>query len=248
MAPWRELRTRRVVALASFVAGIAARVVLGANWGWVACGAIVVAALARLLAWRCPRCRGHYAPRGMDLMPLSCASCGLEGFTDPASSAVTAEHAAFEGNVPARRRKFIAGAQVAAGMLAASDLVASVLTGMGMPTLTFIATEGMAGAGIVAGVALWRGEPRGYTWTRRLLALQVVALSCPLFTYKVALGPMIRFTMGVSNWKFEGGFDVQAYVGGGADTVVSINLLALWWLVLLTRVRGSAPVQTPAAG
>ena len=138
--------------------------------------------------------------------------------------------------------RFVAAVQIAgatfAGVLAAAAPVNWL--GRALPEL-------LAAAGVLGGVLLWSGDPRGVRLSGLVWALQLVKLQTAALTYYVGTGPQLVLAVQDGQLAFTTGVGAGAYLASApvAHTYVGLNVAALACLVVLW-IAGVGSQQTAA--
>lgn len=105
-------------------------------------------------------------------------------------------------------------------------------------------------ASTLAGVRLWRGDPRGWRWARILFAAQVPVFTVPGATWEFYTGVGLPLAGGAfeENLTLRLGGGLTAYLDTRITAVAyGVNLVAVLVLAYLLRVRVPAAPQPPAA-
>lgn len=103
------------------------------------------------------------------------------------------------------------------------------------------------GSALYAGIGLWRGTPRGWTWAQWVLAAQIPIVLLPGVEYSWFTGLQLGPTLEYGTDAFLG-----LALGAGANAVfslgdtrgtgsVGINLCAAWLLYRVARARPAPP-------
>jgi hypothetical protein len=231
---WGGLRARRI---ATVVAGGAFLVLAwertGAGLVFGALGLLV--ALHALRAWRCPRCGESFAGVRGRWFPLSCASCGLGEFApvaaiDEPPTAVSPDSRA----LTLRFRRFLALSEFVGGAL-----VLAITLGRRLPWVASGIAEALGFASCLAGVWLWRDDPRGYRFSRILHAVQLVKVQAAGLVFAVSAGFHMLAWRSATAVGVEPGVSgaFALAVGTSLPRLVAVNLFSLVALVLLLHAR-----------
>jgi hypothetical protein len=93
---------------------------------------------------------------------------------------------------------------------------------------------------IWAGLALWRGTPRGFRWAKVLLAAQIPNIRIPGFNYEFqSPGITIRWLMGAAGHgiNFHVGPSISIYVSPVVQgAIIGVNVFAIFALIYLMKV------------
>ena len=108
------------------------------------------------------------------------------------------------------------------------------------------------GSALYAGIGLWRGTPRGWTWAQWVLASQIPIVLLPGVEYSwftgLQLGPTLEYgsdaLLGLAlGAGANAGFSLGDTRGTGS---VGINLCAAWLLYRVAWARPALPTPRPA--
>lgn len=98
----------------------------------------------------------------------------------------------------------------------------------------------------IAGVRLWRGEPKGWKWATILFALQVPVLTVPGISYEFYTGLALKIVGGDPGGNFAFGFGANAnfYLGTEITGLVyGVNLIGLVAFIYLLWNRPGKVMQ-----
>lgn len=235
---WGGLRARRIGLLAAPASFIPAAVLWTAEIGFLLAAGLTFGAAWLLRGWRCPRCQHRFAGSAGRWWTDACAACRLPTF----ASAVYLRESAYTIEPDAARvlsrgfRRLIAGSQIAGGALVML-IVLSGFFGAG----TFVgwwyaaAVEALGVFAVLAGVWLWRDDPRGYSLSRLVQGLQVVKFQLLGLTYAVSAGFELKLALGGGTLSTGAGVQgaVTLWIGSTPQAFVVINVLAAVAFILL---------------
>jgi hypothetical protein len=118
----------------------------------------------------------------------------------------------------------------------------------GLPVLASALSVALFAWGILTGVALWRATPRGLTWAKILLALQVPVFHVVRLTYEFSTGFSFRVMIGSTNRHVGGDIGSSLNFGLSPELLgfmFGINIVALVALVYLIGASRSAAADIP---
>jgi hypothetical protein len=107
----------------------------------------------------------------------------------------------------------------------------------------------------IAGVRLWRGEPKGWKWATILFVLQIPVLTVPGVSYEFYTGLALKIFGGetVHNFGFNLGASVDLNFGTDVTGLIyGVNIVAIAAVIYLLRNRPgkivlpATPQTTPA--
>jgi hypothetical protein len=102
---------------------------------------------------------------------------------------------------------------------------------------------------VIAGIRLWRGEPKGWRWATILFALQVPVLTVPGLSYEFYTGLALKIVGGdvATNVGLDFGANANFYLGTEITGLVyGVNLVAVAALIHLLRSRPNKGMQPTA--
>jgi hypothetical protein len=102
---------------------------------------------------------------------------------------------------------------------------------------------------VIAGIRLWRGEPKGWKWATILFALQVPVLTVPGLSYEFYTGLALKIVGGdvETNVGLDFGANANFYLGTEITGLVyGVNLVAVAALIYLVRSRPNKGMQPTA--
>ena len=150
-------------------------------------------------------------------------------------------------------RKFIALSQAVGAVMVALMIGYDLLYIPFEPLLVFLAACLFAASALAVcgGVLLWLDRRRGYQLSLAAQTIQIPMLGTSAFSYALVFGfgAWLSFVWSEDGWSagvnYSAGELHQLYPGGGPETAVGINLVALCFAVLLSRAlaQGSRPAR-----
>ena len=241
---WGSLRARRLALVGALPVTLPVWFIAGPVAGFLTSVAASVAAVWLLRSWPCPRCGDPFGGIRWSLFAERCVSCGLPAFARP--DFVRRTDFVRTPNLrtlPDRVRHFVAGAEMAGG---AAVMVLTALPGAG-PLWYRLAIESIAAMTLAAGIWLWRDDARGYTWSRIVQGLQLIRFAIAPVAYSVSAGPFVDAYLRGAQVGIEVGFRGQFILlwGEVSPLIVSFNLLAAAWLLMLLDARPKSEVIPP---
>lgn len=137
---------------------------------------------------------------------------------------------------------------VAAIQIAGAAFAGVLAAGLPVNWLGRALPELLAAAGVLGGVLLWRGDPRGFRVSGLVWASQLVKLTTAALTYYVGTGPQLVLAVQDGQLALTTGLGAGAYIASEpvAHTYVGLNVAAVACLVVLWAARAGSP--PPAAG
>jgi hypothetical protein len=176
---------RRIAAFAASIAALPLSI-FGGAYGFIASMVFLVASLAVLRSWRCPRCRQPFAGTGLRSWPDSCVSCGLPDFAPRAAVELPVEAIRLDRQrLSFRVRRAIAGGEMVTGVGA---MILAAVYGMQLGWWYTMVLQGLGAVSIYAGWHLWRDNEEGYRLTRWIQAAQLIKPQGALGAFAISAG------------------------------------------------------------
>lgn len=103
----------------------------------------------------------------------------------------------------------------------------------------------LGASSVAAGAWLWRGDPRGFRWSKLLQALQILQVRTSTWGFALSLGLHVNLYAGKGTAGVEPGVHsvLDLRVGAGMPWLVVLNVFSLAAFVALARARDREPAE-----